>query len=321
MNDLVREKDTSSLLYNLLGIDSEFLHVAVPNLAEYCQIEINNTLNHYIRNVEDLELNSDEICCVKNLPFTIEEDYQLFSFIKSEKEEGFENFIKRSTDVIKPIRSLKEIQDRIEYLRNVDHEKDIINPFTKKLLTEKMSYFSITTDTNIINALNQEKLSQSNFNACKCSCLVSENYEISEEADKRMDFVNNKSFRFITEMKFNQNELAMLRAENFYYTIKEVSVVLGKSLHDNNVSIDIQIENDSCPHISRKQAVISLANDFNFYIENIGMRHFRVNSLIIPSHSRAMLKNGSLLDFSDNLFLFIINESLIESLKEIFQNS
>ena len=126
----------------------------------------------------------------------------------------------------------------------------------------------------------------------------------------------NENLLLIASAKFQPDQLAMLRSEENYFIIKQAAVLLGRNTDKNEVDIDVSYNSDPhCPHISRKQAILSFQPDFNFYIENIGVRAFRINGALLPPGFSCILPPGAMLDFSGALFIFIPNQELINKIK------
>ena len=99
------------------------------------------------------------------------------------------------------------------------------------------------------------------------------------------------------------------------------AILLGRASSLAEVDIDISTNDDnSCVHISRRQAIISFLDDCNFYIENIGKRTFRVNGVLIKPDQMARIPSFAILDFSGVLFMFIPNKRLIEEISQMQVN-
>lgn len=300
------------LMYGPLALPIETLQIAFPELVERTQKEIDDQFTKILHDPSNLP-NVDHFQLNFEIPFDLEEDYQIYTHVIKENE-SLEDFFKRSTNIFKPIRSAQSIIDRIEYIKHNDNT-ELINQYTNKLVLDKIFYYSATTDMNEINKLNQARLNQSDFDQCRCAVDTTPRGPVCEQANEKIEFFQ-PYVGLLGQPKFEPNDLAMLRGENHYFLIRNAAVVLGRNTDKDTVDIDLTYGMDPhCPHISRYQAIISLQPDFNFYIENIGIRPFRINGAFIPQSGVAKLPEGALLDFSGALFIFIPNNELLAKLR------
>ncbi|EAY16820.1 hypothetical protein TVAG_447790 [Trichomonas vaginalis G3] len=300
------------LEYGPLALPFETLQITFPQLVEKTQREINEKFEKMLH-MPDQRLQISSFNLEQEIPFDLEEDYQIFTHIMN-SDESFDDFMKRSLNIFKPIRSKKSILDRIEYIKSSDNT-ELLNNYTNQLVLEKIFYLSATTDGKQIYDLNKARLQQSDLDQCRCAVDITPRGPVSQEASGIIEQYH-PHIGLLGQPKFGPTDLAMLRGEDIYFLIRNAAVVLGRGTEKEPVDIDLMYGMDRrCTHISRYQAIISLLPDFCFYIENIGQRAFRVNGVIIPPSAVARLPEGALLDFSGALYIFIPNNELIAKLK------
>ena len=304
----------SAIICAPLAIPLEASQIALPPLVQLTQTEINDFFSKYLKQEESPIESQDTIYSFPfKIPFDIDEDLMIYTHIKN-KSESLLDFIKRANGIIKPHRTAKEIQERIDELKLQD-EAPILDRIAEELMLEQLLYYSQTSEHDKIEELEKLRLKQSHFDQCRCAVDITPRAPVCEEAINEVQQAT-ETLPLIAQSKFQPNDLAMLRSEENCYFIRQAAVLLGRNTDKNEVDIDVSYNTDPhCPHISRNQAILSFQPDFNFYIENIGIRPFRINGELLPPGFSCILPGGALLDFSGALFLFLPNEDLIQTLK------
>ncbi|EAY18489.1 hypothetical protein TVAG_083420 [Trichomonas vaginalis G3] len=241
-------------------------------------------------------------------PWDIEEDYWLYLLSTSLPDATPDEIIDHCREKISPIRSHEEIIQRINEIRNYSKEEinSLLNLMTQRLITDKMIFETSDTDSNVV-LISQFK------------CMKRSENPIEFNANKTLDNLS-KYYPRLTNNLFDENDLAILLSDEVCFKMKKQSIKIG--YHSPLSEIDINLElvaKTKCQHITNHQAVIFLHNDFNFYIHNIGANIFRVNGVIIPFNKVAVIVPYSILDFADNLFIFIPNLKLVEKISKVYQ--
>ena len=305
---------TSAIICSPLAVPLEISQTALPPLVHLPQAEINNYFSTFLKQKEPpIEKQDTPYQFPFKVPFDIDEDLMIYTHIKN-KSESLIDFVKRANGILKPYRTAKEIQERIDELKLQD-EAPILDRIAEELMLEKLLYLSQTSEHDKIEELEKLRLKQHHLDQCRCAVDNTPRAPICEEAIKEVEEAT-QTLPLIARSKFQPNDLAMLRSEENYYFIRQAAVLLGRNTDKNEVDIDVSYNADPhCPHISRNQAILSFQPDFNFYIENIGIRPFRINGALLPPGFSCILPGGALLDFSGSLFLFLPNEDLINALK------
>ncbi|XP_011623098.1 uncharacterized protein LOC18433642 isoform X1 [Amborella trichopoda] len=93
--------------------------------------------------------------------------------------------------------------------------------------------------------------------------------------------------------------------------IKKPEVSLGRSTSDVSVDIDLGREGPA-NKISRRQAVIKMEEDGNFYLKNTGKYSIVVNSKEVASGQRFNLSPSCLIEIRGMRFIFEVNQSLVK---------
>ena len=90
------------------------------------------------------------------------------------------------------------------------------------------------------------------------------------------------------------------------------------------MDVDLKLEGPAWK-ISRRQGVIKLKSSGEFYIANEGKRCFFIDGKPIRRGHRVRLNNNSVLEISGLKFVFLINQDLIEAIRQeatrLYQNS
>lgn len=118
--------------------------------------------------------------------------------------------------------------------------------------------------------------------------------------------------KLITEKKLKM--LALLRGRYLRYEMKSKEIVLGRTAGDAVVDVDLSEEGDAAK-ISRRQAVIKLKRDGEFYVHNVGRATIFVNGRSVPTGKRMRLTHCCLVEVRQIAFIFEINRSLHAKLK------
>lgn len=318
---IIDEKPASSMesydLYTLINALQNMTvyqaQLAVPTLAKYpiaCLKDNFISALHYTPEFR-------QITPRKTFPFTPEEDFWLLTFLRLNdgQEITKERVLADSSEFIGNNHTYKEIEQRLLYLSKLSPEdkEKIIDRITKDIQNEKS--FHSSTLTNEENEADHKV-----FHQVRCNYQPENKITPHNDINLIINRLTNdlpiiSVFDSIGDMR--DNDLAILRGRNFAYPIRREAIVLGRNHVYDEVDIDLSIDGvGSCPHISRKQAILSFLEDCNFYIENIGSRSFRVNGVEIKSEKMCRIPPYAILDFSDTLLMFIPNLKLINSLRE-----
>lgn len=301
-------KDAQASLINAaMTVPFDYVQIAQDPLQKYSKNEITEHWIEYMENPPDVEFEPYEN---KKIPFSKDEDFILLTYIKNKDEIELQNFLQKFKHVIKPFRSLRSIEHRIEELSEMN--EDEIQSLKMKFLEKVENEYSFYLST--LSKKNGSIYSRYRCNKKDVECVCDENVE------KEIQNLQSNIQLFSSSL-IPSDCLAILRTDNFEYQMKKESILIGRGTNDFDVDVDLSLGNlCSCTHTSRNQAILTFMEDCNFYLENIGSRSFRVNGKILKNGDKCILKEGALLDFMDSLFVFIPNLSIIDEIKKAYEN-
>jgi len=123
---------------------------------------------------------------------------------------------------------------------------------------------------------------------------------------------------------FDNQTLAVLRGRLVRYLMRSKEITLGRTAKGQKVDVDLKLEGPAWK-ISRRQGVIKLKNSGEFYITNEGKRCLFVDGKPILRGTKTKLCNDSVLEIAGLKFVFLINQDLIEAVRQeatkMYQNS
>lgn len=113
---------------------------------------------------------------------------------------------------------------------------------------------------------------------------------------------------------FDTQTLAVLRGRMVRYLMRSREITLGRATKDNQIDVDLSLEGPAWK-ISRKQGVIKLKNNGDFFIANEGRRAFYIDGRPVLPGSKWKLSHNSVVEISGLRFVFLINQDLIALIK------
>ncbi|XP_045143217.1 microspherule protein 1 isoform X3 [Echinops telfairi] len=117
---------------------------------------------------------------------------------------------------------------------------------------------------------------------------------------------------------FDSQTLAVLRGRMVRYLMRSrepspaspLQITLGRATKDNQIDVDLSLEGPAWK-ISRKQGVIKLKNNGDFFIANEGRRPIYIDGRPVLCGSKWRLSNNSVVEIASLRFVFLINQDLI----------
>ncbi|XP_040395462.1 microspherule protein 1 isoform X2 [Cygnus olor] len=91
-------------------------------------------------------------------------------------------------------------------------------------------------------------------------------------------------------------------------------ITLGRATRDNQIDVDLALEGPAWK-ISRKQGVIKLKNNGDFFIANEGRRPIYIDGRPVLGGNKWKLNNNSVVEIASLRFVFLINQDLIALIK------
>ena len=304
-HDSFTNEEIANILTATLAMPFQDIHACYDISTERTKHEIETCFRELL--TKPLKMKLDSIKPKVKMAFTLEEDFWLLTYITKYHDLEIDTLLKNFKDRFYPIRTQKEILERIDEIKkNSPEENDqIITNFARQILTDKLVAESYQ---NLPNATVCDQQ--------KCMKLI----------EDKPKFIKNDEINQITSLfpmfvdyKFTNGELALLVSESYVFSMVRSRVSIGYSRNFNEVDIDLRLAATAdCCHISKKQAVLSFLQNGHFYIENIGSSIFRVNGVIIPPKKVACLPEMALLDFCDQLYIFIPNTQLVNKIMKSY---
>ncbi|XP_048856200.1 microspherule protein 1 isoform X1 [Brienomyrus brachyistius] len=113
---------------------------------------------------------------------------------------------------------------------------------------------------------------------------------------------------------FDNQTLAALRGRMVRYLMRSREITLGRATKDKQIDVDLSLEGPAWK-ISRKQGIIKLKNNGDFFIANEGRRPFYIDGRPVLSGNKWKLNNNSVVEIAGLRFVFLINQELISLIK------
>uniref|UniRef100_A0A8C5HJM6 Microspherule protein 1 n=1 Tax=Gouania willdenowi TaxID=441366 RepID=A0A8C5HJM6_GOUWI len=113
---------------------------------------------------------------------------------------------------------------------------------------------------------------------------------------------------------FDNQTLAALRGRMVRYLMRSREITLGRATKDKQIDVDLSLEGPAWK-ISRKQGIIKLKNNGDFFIANEGRRPIYIDGRPILSGNKWKLNNNSVVEIAGLRFVFLINLELISLIK------
>ncbi|XP_014670670.1 PREDICTED: microspherule protein 1-like [Priapulus caudatus] len=118
----------------------------------------------------------------------------------------------------------------------------------------------------------------------------------------------------ISPPDFDNQTLAVLRGRLVRYLMRSREITLGRSTKDNSVDVDLSLEGPSWK-ISRRQGIIKLRNNGDFFILNEGKRPLYIDGKPVLHGNKYKLGNNCVVEISCLRFIFLINQDLINVIR------
>lgn len=118
----------------------------------------------------------------------------------------------------------------------------------------------------------------------------------------------------ISPPDFDNQTLAVLRGRLVRYLMRSREITLGRATKDNNIDMDLSLEGPAWK-ISRKQGVIKLRNNGEFFLANEGKRPVYIDGTPVLAGNKFKLSNNSVVEIAGLRFIFLVNQDLINVIK------
>jgi microspherule protein 1 len=119
----------------------------------------------------------------------------------------------------------------------------------------------------------------------------------------------------INPQDFDAQTLAVLRGRLVRYLMRSREITLGRSNGERAVDVDLSLEGPAWK-ISRRQGVIKLSQHAEFHLANEGKRPVYVDGKPVLKGTKAKLNHNSVVEITCLRFIFLINQDLINAIKQ-----
>ena len=300
------QEQEKNIIVGSMSVPFHLMQAKIPTLEKLSESEILEIFTKNLKNPTEAHFSDvNEV----EIPFSVDEQIELYQFLKSDF--SFDEIFSLCPSLL-PFRTIKSIKEEIERIKNLTQEEkeELINEATSKILNEELSFLAFSDES--------ETREYKQF-ACKFRDYSIEGSigDVSQSANEEIQQLKPLADLFL-ESAIDNSNLAILRNESFTFSIKKIRTVIGRPLKTAGlVDIDLSFINGfDCSHVSRVQCVLSLLEDFEFYLENTGKFSIRVNGVRIPPGKACRLKNGCIIDIFGALLAFYPNTKLITQMKE-----
>ncbi|XP_054752656.2 microspherule protein 1-like [Lytechinus pictus] len=114
--------------------------------------------------------------------------------------------------------------------------------------------------------------------------------------------------------EFDSQTLAVLRGRLVRYLMRSKEITIGRSSKDNTIDVDLSLEGPAWK-VSRKQGIIKLRNNGEFYLANEGKRAVHIDGKPVLKGQKWKLTNNSVVEIAGLRFIFLVNQDVISTLR------
>ncbi|MCL4121887.1 UNVERIFIED_CONTAM: hypothetical protein GTU68_017430 [Idotea baltica] len=224
----------------------------------------------------------------------------------------FETLLLENPNIFYPARTGKALYTHWQLLKQYHLLPDqTIAPLSKG---DEVKSFTIAEEQIHDSELydKSEELLEHELNICARG--IKKEIKLVEEQVSRWRVVVD-SVMGISPQDFDNQTLAVLRGRLVRYLMRSKEITLGRKAAGCNVDVDLSLEGPAWK-ISRKQGIISLRNTGEFLIANEGKRSIYVDGYPVLAGNKSKLHNNSVVEISSLRFIFLINQELINGIRQ-----
>ncbi|XP_069086739.1 microspherule protein 1 isoform X2 [Pleurodeles waltl] len=260
------------------------------------------------------QLHPEAIAAIQSKVLFSKAEEQLLSVIGSTSQptlDTFQELLNKHPDVFYPSRTAKSLQVHWQLLKQYYLLEDqTVQPLPKG---DQVLNFSDAEDL-----IDDSKLKEARDEALEHELTVADRRQkreirqLEQELHKWQVLVD--SITGMSSPDFDNQTLAVLRGRMVRYLMRSREITLGRATKDNQIDVDLSLEGPAWK-ISRKQGVIKLKNNGDFFIANEGRRPIYIDGRPVLSGSKWKLNNNSVVEIAGLRFVFLINQDLIALIK------
>lgn len=260
------------------------------------------------------QLHPEAIAAIQSRVLFSKAEEQLLSVIGSTSQptlDTFQELLNKHPDVFYPSRTAKSLQVHWQLLKQYYLLEDqTVQPLPKG---DQVLNFSDAEDL-----IDDSKLKEARDEALEHELTVADRRQkreirqLEQELHKWQVLVD--SITGMSSPDFDNQTLAVLRGRMVRYLMRSREITLGRATKDNQIDVDLSLEGPAWK-ISRKQGVIKLKNNGDFFIANEGRRPIYIDGRPVLPGSKWKLNNNSVVEIAGLRFVFLINQDLIALIK------
>ncbi|XP_069509819.1 microspherule protein 1 isoform X1 [Ambystoma mexicanum] len=260
------------------------------------------------------QLHPEAIAAIQSRVLFSKAEEKLLSVIGSTSQptlDTFQELLTKHANVFYPSRTAKSLQVHWQLLKQYYLLEDqTVQPLPKG---DQVLNFSDAEDM-----IDDSKLKDARDEALEHELTVADRRQkreirqLEQELHKWQVLVD--SITGMSSPDFDNQTLAVLRGRMVRYLMRSREITLGRATKDNQIDVDLSLEGPAWK-ISRKQGVIKLKNNGDFFIANEGRRPIYIDGRPVLPGSKWKLNNNSVVEIAGLRFVFLINQDLIALIK------
>ncbi|XP_059393663.1 microspherule protein 1 [Carassius carassius] len=227
------------------------------------------------------------------------------------KLEIFQDLLNKHPDVFYPSRTAKNLMVHWQLLKQYYLLEDqSVQPLPKG---EQVLNFS-----DAEQVVDDAKLKDSRDEVLEHELMIADRHQkreirqLEQELPRWQVLVD--SITGMNSPDFDNQTLAALRGRMVRYLMRSREITLGRATKDKQIDVDLSLEGPAWK-ISRKQGIIKLKNNGDFFIANEGRRPIYIDGRPVLSGNKWKLNNNSVMEIAGLRFVFLINQELISLIK------
>ncbi|KAE8616287.1 hypothetical protein XENTR_v10008766 [Xenopus tropicalis] len=323
--DLGRWKPADDLLLINTVLQTNDLHAVHLGVKFSCRFTLNEIQERWYALLYDpvisklacqaiRQLHPEVIAAIQSRVLFSKAEEQLLSTVSSASQptlDTFQDLLNKHPEVFYMSRTAKSLQVHWQLMKQYYLLEDqTVQPLPKG---DQVLNFSDAEDM-----LDDSKLRETRDEVLEHELTVADRRQkreirqLEQELNRWQVLVD--SITGMSSPDFDTQTLAVLRGRMVRYLMRSREITLGRATKDNQIDVDLSLEGPAWK-ISRKQGVIKLKNNGDFFIANEGRRAIYIDGRPVLPGSKWKLSHNSVVEISGLRFVFLINQDLISLIK------
>ncbi|XP_026098070.1 microspherule protein 1-like [Carassius auratus] len=260
------------------------------------------------------QLHPEAIAAIQSKALFSQAEEALLAKITSSSQpklEVFQDLLNKHPDVFYPSRTAKNLMVHWQLLKQYYLLEDqSVQPLPKG---EQVLNFS-----DAEQVVDDAKLKDSRDEVLEHELMIADRHQkreirqLEQELPRWQVLVD--SITGMNSPDFDNQTLAALRGRMVRYLMRSREITLGRATKDKQIDVDLSLEGPAWK-ISRRQGIIKLKNNGDFFIANEGRRPIYIDGRPVLSGNKWKLNNNSVMEIAGLRFVFLINQELISLIK------